>query len=143
MAAKPPVKTPDTKEQPTLKGLITDSRLLPMLNYGLVFIMVMTMGLSGVVALVIATFAQDGAADWLKGHYEFQKRTFWIGIVPVIFTYAVWAYLAKHGLTQPLFKNAATLLMFVCLLFTGGRAVMGFNHLFYNRPYPNPKSWII
>ena len=137
MPTKPPAKTPGTKQPATLKSVVSDSRLLPMLNYGLLFLMVVSIGISGIIALLIANFAEEGAADWLKSHYEFQKRTFWIGIAPVLLMYLV---MIRLHVTQ---QTLLLALVAIPLLFIGGRAVVGFNHLFYNRPYPNPKAWLI
>ncbi len=135
MPAKPPVTT--DKVTATLKGVVTDSRLLPMLNYFFVFLMVMTMGLSGILALLVANFAEAKAPDWLKSHYEFQKRTFWVGIVPVLIVF--FAVLRLHVSDQ----RIVLVLLAIPLAYTAGRAVLGFNHLFYGRPVPNPKAWIV
>lgn len=134
MAAKPPVPN---KPVATVKSVISDNRLVPMLNYFLVFLMVVTMGMSGILALLVANFREDKAADWLKTHYEFQKRTFWIGIVP---TLAVFFAVLRLHLTD---QRILLVLLAVPLAYTAGRAVLGFNHLFYERPVPNPKAWII
>ena len=135
MPAKPPVTT--NKAVATVKGVITDSRLVPMLNYLLVFVMVMTLGLSGILALLIANFREEKAPDWLKTHYEFQKRTFWIGIVPVLLVFFALLRLHLHD------QRIMLVLLAIPLAYTAGRAVLGFNHLFYERPVPNPKAWII
>ncbi len=135
MPAKPPVTT--SKVTATLKGVVTDNRLAPMLNYLFVFLMVMTLGLSGILALLVANFREEKAPDWLKTHYEFQKRTFWIGIVPVLIVF--FAVLRLHVSDQ----RIMLVLLVVPLAYTAGRAVLGFNHLFYERPVPNPKAWII
>jgi uncharacterized membrane protein len=134
MAARPPAPN---KPAATVKSVVSDSRLVPMLNYFLVFLMVMTMGLSGILALLIANFREDKAADWLKTHYAFQKRTFWIGIVP---TLAVFVAVLRLHLTD---QRTMLVLLAIPLAYTAGRAVLGFNHLFYERPVPRPKAWII
>jgi len=134
MPAKPPVS--NTKITATFKGVITDSRLVPMLNYLLVFLMVMTVGMSGILALLIANFREEKAPDWIKTHYEFQKRTFWIGILPVlIVSFAV----LRLRVTD---ERVILALLILPLAYTAGRAAMGFNHLFHERPVPNPKTWI-
>jgi len=125
------------KAAATVKSVVSDSRLVPMLNYFLVFLMVMTMGLSGIVALLIANFREEKAPGWLKTHYEFQKRTFWIGIVPVL---AVFFAVLRLHLTD---QRIVLILLAIPLAYTAGRAVLGFNHLFYNRPVPKPKAWVI
>ena len=135
MPAKPPAA--NNKAAATLRGVVSDSRLLPMANYLLVFLMVMTMGLSGILALLIANFSEEKAADWLKSHYEFQKRTFWIGIIPTLAVYV--AMLPLHVTDQRIMLA----LLIVPLAYTAGRAAFGFNHLFQGRPVPNPKAFLV
>ena len=130
---------PEDKTASEIKGFLADGRILPMLNYALLFFMTLTVGATGVVALLVATFAEDKAPDWIKSHYQFQLRTFWIGIGPIILTILVAMALSRH-------INNPYLYYFVfmpALLWVTSRVVMGFNHLLYSRPYPNPKSWLI
>jgi len=136
MPAKPPAS--NNKAVATVKGVITDSRLVPMLNYLLVFLMVVTMGLSGILALLIANFREEKAPDWLKSHYEFQKRTFWIGIAPTLA-----AYIIIKPLLHLTNDQMILLVLALPLAYTAGRASLGFNHLFHERPMPNPKAWIV
>jgi len=121
-----------------LKGFLADPRIVPFLNYALLIFMVMTLGMTGVLALIISTFAEDKAPDWIRTHYEFQKRTFWVGIAPVLVT----------GLSMTVFSRllpgpVIAAFIVLSLVFVAGRCVMGFNHLLYSRPYPNPKTWVV
>jgi uncharacterized membrane protein len=34
-----------------------------------------------IVGLIVAMVVDDGAADWVKAHYRYQIRTFWIGVL--------------------------------------------------------------
>ena len=135
MPTKPPAS--NNKAVATLKGVITDTRIVPMLGYFLVFLMVMTMGVSGILALLLANFREEKAPDWLKSHYEFQKRTFWIGIAPTLLVF--FAVMRLHVTDQ----RIILVLLAIPLAYTAGRAVLGFNNLFYQRPVPNPKAWVI
>ena len=135
MPAKPPAS--NNKATATVKGVITDSRLVPMLGYFLVFLMVMTMGVTGILALLLANFREEKAPEWLRSHYEFQKRTFWIGIAPTLLVF--FTIMRLHLSDQ----RIMLVLLTIPLAYTAGRAVLGFNHLFYNRPIPNPKAWVI
>src|SRR5690606_22214873 len=38
-------------------------------------------GVTAVVGVVMAYIYRDGAAPWLRSHYEFQIRTFWIALL--------------------------------------------------------------
>ena len=41
-------------------------------------------GLFGLIGLIMAYINRSDAPDWLKSHYQFQIRTFWIGILLTI-----------------------------------------------------------
>lgn len=127
---------PSTKAQ--LDGFLKDPRILPFINYALLAMMVMSLGLTGVLVLIICTFVEDKAPDWIKDHYEFQKRTFWLGIGPILLTAGTWMVLARV-LPQPVL---IALLMLTLILIIG-RCIIGFNHLLYHRAYPNPKTWTV
>lgn len=38
-------------------------------------------GLTGIIALIMAYVLKDDAPQWLQTHYRFQIRTFWIGLL--------------------------------------------------------------
>jgi uncharacterized membrane protein len=126
-----------------IKSFAADARLPAFLGYLLVFFMVLTFGLTGVLALLMAIFAEDKAPDWIKGHYQFQTRTFWIAIVPVVLSAALYTFVQKHGVTSPTMTVIMLGLVLICLGYTVGRAIMGFNHLLYFRPLPNPGTWLV
>lgn len=135
MPTKPPAS--NNKAPVTVKGVLTDSRMVPMINYLFVFLMVLTVGLTGIIALLVANFVEEKAPDWLKTHYEFQKRTFWFGILPVLIVSI--AVLRLHVSDERLLL----VVLGVPLAYTAGRATFGFNHLFNERPIPNPKALIV
>lgn len=105
-----------------------------MINYLLFFIFLMSLGFAGVLAITLVYLFQDGAPDWLKSHYEFQKRTFWIGIPMILVLILV------TGLKIPFLAWIAFGGVFV---WTIGRSVVGMNHLIHRRPYPTPKGWLV
>lgn len=117
-----------------LKAFFGNPRLVPMINYLLFFIFLMSLGFAGIIAITLVYLFQDNAPDWLKSHYEFQKRTFWIGIALVI------GLIVITGLKIPFLAWVAFGSVFI---WTVGRSVVGFNHLVHNRPYPTPKGWLI
>ena len=38
-------------------------------------------GITGIAGLVVAYIEKDKAPEWLKTHYQYQIRTFWIGLL--------------------------------------------------------------
>ncbi|MDI7776283.1 hypothetical protein [Asticcacaulis sp. EMRT-3] len=127
----------------SFKAFARDPRQAAFLNYLLLFFIVLTFGLTGVLALLIANVAEEKAADWLKTHYQFQIRTFWFSIVPVILSAVIYTFVQKHHVANPTVGYVMMGLVLVCLGYTVGRAIMGFNHLLYGRPIPNPKAWLV
>lgn len=129
-----------TPQPGSTAAFLADERLVPFINYALLFFMVMTYGLTGVIVLMVGTFLIDKAPEWVKSHYQFQIRTFWICIVPVLLFSFLGLFLARSGTASP------TLLFIVALIpliWIGSRASIGFNHLFHRRAHPNPKSWLV
>jgi uncharacterized membrane protein len=123
------------------KSFLANGRGAAILIYALLFFMALTLGLAGVVALLVATFADsEKTPDWVKSHFQFQVRTFWIGIVPTFLTFFASQYLIKVYQVQPIYMF---LVVMPVLVWIAGRCAMGFNHLLHGRPYPNPKSWLV
>ncbi|MFT3997983.1 MAG: hypothetical protein QM667_11310 [Asticcacaulis sp.] len=125
----------------TTREKISDKPVVPIINYLLFFVFLMTGGLSGILAIVLVYLFRDDAPDWLKTHYQFQARTFWIGVAAVITLFVL------TGVGRNVPHIATTVLVwagFTAVFFwTIGRSVMGFNHILHKRAYPNPKSWLV
>ena len=84
---------------------------------------------AAIVGLVLAYVERDTAPDWLKSHYTFQIRTFWIGL-------CYWAgsiVLCVILIGIPLL--VATWIWFIV------RCALGLSRLLRNEPYPTPLSW--
>ncbi|MGA9658911.1 MAG: hypothetical protein WBQ60_07415 [Asticcacaulis sp.] len=135
-------QTPAPVKPTGFRGLWQDPRLVAFINYALLFFTVMTFGLSAMVVMLIANFAEDKASDWLKSHYEFQKRTFWYSIVPILLISVFYTFVQRHNMGTAM-TVAALVLLLAAMGYTAGRAIMGFNHLMHNRNVPNSKSWLI
>lgn len=60
-----------------------DDRLLAGLNYALLLIGNI-IGVSSLVAVVIAYARRDGAPHWLQSHFTYQIKTFWAAIVGIV-----------------------------------------------------------
>ncbi|MBW8882762.1 MAG: hypothetical protein JF615_15480 [Asticcacaulis sp.] len=132
-----------------LATFLADGRGMAMLIYALLFFMMMSFGATGILALILTTFADsDTTPEWIRSHYRFQARTFWIGIVPtllvmVLYLTVVPALMASFGNNEGA-KIAVTFLTVMPVLgWVAARCAMGFNHLFHSRPYPNPKAWLV
>jgi uncharacterized membrane protein len=132
--------TPEPTNQ-TKTGFLSDKRIVPFANYGLLFSFLMTIGFGGALALILIYLYQDEAPEWLKSHYSFQKRTFWIAFASILPLFFATGFNAVHN---TLFSQIVLIGLFLSLFtWIAARCVMGFNHLFYLRPYPTPKSWFV
>lgn len=57
-----------------------DSSSIAKVNYILQIVSTI-IGITGIIAVIIAYVNKDGSDDWLETHYRFQIRTFWISVV--------------------------------------------------------------
>lgn len=88
-------------------------------------------GVTHLVGLVLAYVARDSAAPWLRSHYTYMIRTFWMGLLYFIIAVALCALLIGFAL-----------LPFVFLWFVV-RCAVGLMRLFRNEPVPVPETWTI
>jgi uncharacterized membrane protein len=87
-------------------------------------------GLLGIVGVVIAYVNKDDAPDWLKTHYQFQIRTFWIGAL----------YIIIGSLLSVVLIGWLVLLFWVVWLII--RSVKGLKLLDQKQPHPTPTTWL-
>lgn len=84
----------------------------------------------GIIGVIVAYVNKGEAPEWLKSHYQFQIRTFWIGLVLML----------TGGLFWVLGVGFFILLFWVVWLVM--RCVKGIKYLDQHQPHPNPKSWL-
>ena len=87
-------------------------------------------GITGIVGVVMAYINKDEAPDWLKSHYQFQIRTFWIGGL----------YLLIGTLLSVILIGWLVILFWVVWLII--RAVKGMKFLEAKEAHPNPIGWM-
>jgi uncharacterized membrane protein len=87
-------------------------------------------GVTSLIGVVIAYVNRRDGPEWLSSHYDFQIRTFWIGLL-----YMVIASL----LTLIVIGWLLIILWFVWFIV---RCVRGMRCLARGEPYPNPGSWL-
>ena len=111
---------------PVLRG--DDERLLPLIVY---ILYLLPFGITHIVGVVIAYVARDTASGWLRSHYSFQIRTFWLGLL----------YLIVAGLLC--FLLIGFVLLPVVVIWFVVRCALGLARLLQNQTYPNPGSWTL
>ncbi|HZY03894.1 MAG TPA: hypothetical protein VFF02_10360 [Anaeromyxobacteraceae bacterium] len=86
-------------------------------------------GVTALVGVVMAYVYRDDAPDWLKTHFRFQIRTFWLGLV--------------FGLVGALLS--LVVVGFLVLVFLAVwlvvRCVKGLKYVGRREPYPDPVGW--
>ncbi len=88
-------------------------------------------GLPWIAAVVVAYAFRDNAPAWLAGHYRFQIRTFWIGMLP-------WLVSAPLCLVLIGFLPMGLLVLWVWI-----RAAKGLRLTISGQPLLRPASWTI
>jgi uncharacterized membrane protein len=111
-------------------GALADERQMALIVYVLLLVPI-SLGLTHIVGLVIAYVSRDAAPDWLKSHYTFQIRTFWLGL-----TYFVGACLS-------VFLLIGFVLVPVVIVWYIVRCALGISRLMRGEPYPNPQTWTV
>lgn len=91
---------------------------------GLVF------GITGIIGVIMAYINKDESPDWLKTHYQFQIRTFWIGLL----------FLFVGTLLSLILIGWFILLFWAIWLII--RCIKGMKNLDLEKPVDNPTSWM-
>lgn len=110
-----------TSDQSSAKGMAQIVYILYLV--GLIF------GITGIVGVIMAYVYKDEAPDWLKSHYRFQIRTFWIGLL----------YLFVGALLSFILIGYLILLFWAIWLIV--RCVKGLKALEAGVAYPEPTGW--
>jgi uncharacterized membrane protein len=91
----------------------------------------LVIGVSALVALVIAYVNRGKAGGWVETHYTWAIRTFWIGL----------AYLAVSFVLM--FVAIGFLLAFATAVWFIVRCIIGLQAAGRGEPIKNPESWLI
>jgi uncharacterized membrane protein len=107
---------PTTKEQAKIVYLLY--------MVGLLF------GITGIIGVVMAYINKGGAPEWLKTHYQFQIRTFWIGAI----------YIFLGSILSLVIIGWFVLLFWAVWLII--RSLKGMKALELEKPIENPTGWL-
>lgn len=99
------------------------------INYVL-YLASIILGITGLIALIMAYVNKKDAPEWVQTHYQFQIRTFWIGLLYAV----IGMLLSIIGI------GFLILLFYVVWLIV--RCVKGLKALDKNAPIENPTSWM-
>jgi len=102
-------------------------------NVKLVYILYLVsvvLGLTSIIGVIMAYVNRGTAPEWLKSHYQFQIRTFWIGMLYGIIGILLLAVVVGF-----------LVLLFVLVWYIV-RCIKGMNALDEGKPVANPTSWM-
>lgn len=83
-----------------------------------------------ILGIIFAYIFENDARDFLKSHYQFQIRSFWISILYFGFS----AILIPFMIGIPL--------MALCVIWWMIRNIKGLKSLLRDEPVSNPKTWL-
>jgi uncharacterized membrane protein len=123
-----------TEPNSTRSPVVSD-QLLVLIVYLLYFAAYIT-GITALIGVIIAYIKAPDANPPLRSHYQFQIRTFWIGLLYLV----VGTVLALVGIGFVAVIGFALLLWW--LIWSLVRNVKGALALNENKPIQNPASWM-
>ena len=125
------MSTPDPTADPAVPPALQDDKTMPLVVYALYLAGLMSAGMTSVVGVILAYVSKDAAPEWLRSHYVFQIRTFWLSLlfsvvglvllpvgIGVVILGAVWIWIAV-------------------------RCILGLSWLLKGQAYPTPRNWMI
>lgn len=102
---------------------------LPMIIYAL-YLANLAVPFTALIGVIMAYINKSDETNFLQSHYQFQIRTFWIGLL----------YLIIGGILTIILIGWIILLLYAVWLII--RCVKGFKYLNDQQPIPNPTSWM-
>ena len=83
-----------------------------------------------ILAVILTYIFENDAETYLKSHYQYLIRTFWIGVL----------YFLIAGIT--VFILIGFILIPLCIIWLIIRLVKGLKSLMHQEPILNPKTWL-
>jgi len=96
----------------------------------ILYLVGIVVGVTGLVGVIMAYINKDEAPEWLKSHYQFQIRTFWIGLLYFVV-----------GIILTVFIIGIFILLFWCVWLII-RCVKAMKALDAQQPHPDPTNWM-
>lgn len=116
---------PSQTTAPLAEGNASQAKLVYIL-----YLVSLLVGITGLVGVIMAYINKKDAPEWLQSHYQFQIRTFWIGML--------YGFI---GMLTTVILVGFLILVFWLVWFIM-RCVKGMKALDSNQPVENPTSWM-
>lgn len=122
----------------------TEDRVLPAVVYGL-YLLGLVNGLTILVGLVVAYINLDKAGRRMRTHYDFQIRTFWIGLAIFL---SLGLLIGISAILSLVLIGIPFLMLFLFLWGAVGvwfavRCIVGLVYISQDQAYPRPNTWLI
>lgn len=122
----------------------TEDRVLPAVVYGL-HLLGLVNGLTILVGLVVAYINLDKAGPRMRTHYDFQIRTFWIGLAIFL---SLGLLIGISAVLSLVLIGIPFLMLFLFLWGAVGvwfavRCIIGLVYVSQDQAYPRPNTWLI
>ena len=122
----------------------TEDRVLPAVVYGL-YLLGPVNGLTILVGLVVAYINLDKAGPRMRTHYDFQIRTFWIGLAIFL---SLGLLIGISAILSLVLIGIPFLMLFLFLWGAVGvwfavRCIVGLVYISQDQAYPRPNTWLI
>ncbi|WP_029908526.1 DUF4870 domain-containing protein [Caulobacter sp. UNC358MFTsu5.1] len=121
----------DPTADPAVPPALQDDKTMPLVVYALYLAGLISAGLTGVVGVILAYVSKDAAPDWLRTHYVFQIRTFWLALL----------FSVIGGVLTPV--GIGFVILPAVWVWTAVRCILGLSWLLKIQPYPTPRNWMI
>lgn len=95
----------------------------------ILYLIGLVIGITSIVGLIMAYINKDEAPDWLKTHYQFQIRSFWISLLYGFISLLLCLILIGF------------VLFLVIAVWWIVRCVKGLKYVDQRQPVPNPTGW--
>ncbi len=95
----------------------------------ILYLVGLVIGITSLIAVVMAYVNRNGGPDWAESHYRLQIRTFWIGLLYGII-----------GLVLA-FVVIGWLVLLFAVVWMIVRCVKGLRFAGSAQPYPSPDAW--
>ncbi|MGI2258125.1 DUF4870 family protein [Shewanella sp. GXUN23E] len=96
----------------------------------LLYLVGLVFGITGIIGVILAYINKDDAQPWVQTHYQYQIRTFWIGLLMMFV-----------GILLALIVVGYLIWLFWLVWFIV-RNIKGFQALEKQQPIANPTSWL-
>jgi uncharacterized membrane protein len=120
-----------TDTNPAVPPALQDDKTMPLVVYALYLAGLVSAGMTGVVGVILAYVSKDAAPDWLRTHYIFQIRTFWLALLFSV----IGAVLTPVGI--------GFVILPAVWVWAAVRCILGLSWLLKIQPYPTPRNWMI